>query len=1532
MNKMNKHELRTTEKLFKRCFKKKISITLGAVIMFLMTGCSGGSGSSTNSSSQNTQNGGQIIKPTTPDIIEKPSTSEKPIVPELPVVPENPNNPGEEKPPVVEKPTEVKAGDVVETVGETTIIKTENGYEITSGSNKGITISEDGKTFTEKNQHVEIQYKITDNPNVFNLVANMDKATLEAQGIVVTSIEAQVNKNKELVGNKEITVKTNLGNINLKQDSNNLNKYYIQNTEISELKNVEAVIIENGNYTYIEKGSQIVYKKQLDGKFLATKNLVDGGNISWFIDRNGQTDNTFNFTNKNIKIVFEKNRENIIKITSGIGSNAIEKLEGAIINFDNKENPTITIENTEYIKEGNYYKAKTTNNGNTIQYYLKKDGTFSNDLITVNLNDNPGSIQLLKKTDTVYQVIGGMGKVVEVDISSDNYIYTLEDGSKYIKTESDSNIYKGVKDLVNELKVEWKKSKDGVIQNDIKIVENVNSIILTKAENNNKFTMSGGTGHLGKLDGATIDFSGNKPVISKDGNKYIVNKNKQGEISYTTSTTLATANGNIVTWGYDKNGKFDGVITVIDRNGKQINLEKIGDEIYKVIKSTYPSHIDIDKIEYNKIESSFTVTTADGLVVKLKQNADTETGDRDYTIIGGEKPSGVIDTGIRKILVSQSGEVKYVTENDKIYKAIDENTYEGSTIVNGEKAVWRVNKNGQLSGNILVGSHEIEKIGENEFKILNGKYEGVIIKPNNIYEKDGLIYQKENSNTYKVTGIINIDGYGSKSISYKVDKDGNFIGNSIMIDDQVIGLDEGYIIHGNLKLKEIKEFSKNGNSYIIKHNENKYIYSGGNKETYIDLTKLEKAINNTNINTKDILTSITYNGKTLENISQIGSTITSSIGQLYNGEKKNENDIHSLVNIEKIDIKNGRNLNDSISLSQDILAQAIGQAVNFGGAEAYNFGSIKVASETDIAVGQYVTGNNNLAIGRLAAYNFGLIDVFSSGQKSIIPNEKINSAGIYINSIKTPVIGANFGTIKINNTNNNEYYGVGMLADGKGAKVFNFGTIEVTEAAVSNNNDSVTPENQKFMVAKNGGRVYNYGTLKSNGKDIVVDGKVSSSTTAKYITDNKVIFTDEVEILSEVGKGDSYTIDSYITAKNGVEGLDQIKSTGVYETKAIEKIDENGNTVVDLKLEKTKKIEDLTTGDLNRMIKEANLDSYVYADGKGKNAEAINYLVSTGKTENLKGIFAPVYENLNGSILKSAERFNDYAMTVNSNEITEISGDFNRNFRGFFANDTLPNVKFGIFKNYRKDANLGAGIDYNRDSTTVIGSQYLTSNFVLNYGYENNKNEYETGAKLETHNIMLGVNYIKDITNNLAYNLSVNTVVGKNKMKNNGKINQDFYSYSAGMTNKLETKLNLEYFTSSEFNIGLRTIVFGHEDIKDKNIDAKINDSLNVSNTFVTGLDLTKDFEITKNTKFNLNTKLVYEKELMNTEDWKDSVTILTGSTVDYGRPVKDDKVGKIKGVVSGEIEFSNGISTGAYISMDSLGYKEGGITISYKF
>lgn len=1538
MNKMNKYELQTTEKLFKRCFKKKISVTLGAVIMFLMTGCNGGGGS-TNSSAQNNQNGSQIVKPTipskptTPDITEKPNTPEIPVVPELPTVPEKPNNSGEEKPPVVEKPTEVKPGDVVESMGETTIIKTENGYEITTGSNKGITISEDGKTFTEKNQHAEIQYKATDNPNVFNLVANMNKATLEAQGVVVTSIEAQVNKNKELVGNKEITVRTNLGDINLKQDSNNPNKYYIQNTAITELGNVEAVIIENGNYTYIEKGSQIVYKKQSNNKFIATKNLADGGNISWTVDKNGQTDNIFNVTKQNMTIVFEKMEGNIIKINSGTGINGIGKLDGAIINFDNKENPTITIGNTEYTKEGNYYKAKTTNNGNTIQYYLKNDGSFSNDLITVNLNNSPTSIHLLKKSDTIYQVTGGMGKVTEIEISGDNYIYTLQDGSKYTKIENDSNIYKGVKDLISGLKVEWKKSKDGVIQNDIKIIDNLNSITLTKTENDKKFTMSGGTEKLAILNGASIDFSGKKPVINKDGKEYTVNKNKQGETIYTTSTTLATANGNTVTWSYDKNGKFEGKITVIDRNGKQINLKKVGDEIYKVLDSTYPSHRDIDKIEYNKTDGSFTVTTVDGLVVKLKQNVDTETGDRDYTIIDGKKPVGVVDTGIRKILVTQSGEVKYVTNDNKVYKQIDENTFEGSTVVNGEKATWTVNKDGQLNGNILVGNHEIQKLGENEFKILNGKYEGVVIKPNNTYEKDGLVYEKENSNTYKVTGIINIDGHGSKSISYKVDKDGNFIGDTITIDNQVVSLDEGYIVHGNLKVKEIKDFSKDENSYIIKHNGNKYIYCGGSKETYIDLTKLEKAINSQpEIDTKNILSSIYKNGQNLSQleITQTETSGESSIGQLYNGEVGGQT-YHSLINKENIFISNG----NKISLLKDNLAtstQAIGQAVNFGGAYAYNFGSIKVASDSDIAVGQYVTGNNNLAIGRLGAYNFGLIDVYSSGKKSIIPNEKINSAGIYVNSIKTPVIGANFGTIKINNTNNNEYYGVGMLADGKGAKVFNFGTIEITEAAVSNNNNNITPENQKFMVAKNGGRVYNYGTLKSNGKNIVVDGKISSSTTAKYITDNKVIFTDEVEILSEVGKGDSYTIDSYITAKNGVEGLDQIKSTGVYETKAIEKIDKDGNTVVDLKLEKTKKIEDLTTGDLNRMIKEANLDSYVYADGKGKNAEAINYLVSTGNTENLKGIFAPVYENLNGSILKSAERFNDYAVSVNSNEITEISGDFNRNFRGFFANDTLPNVKFGVFKNSRKDANLGAGIDYNRDSTTVIGSQYLTSNFVLNYGYENNKNEYETGAKLETHNIMLGANYIKDITNNLAYNLSVNTVVGKNKMKNNGKINQDFYSYSAGMTNKLETKLNLEYFTNSEFNIGLRTIVFGHEDIKDKNIDAKINDSLNVSNTFVTGLDLTKDFEITKNTKFNLNTKLVYEKELMNTEDWKDSVTVLTGSTVDYGRPVKDDKVGKIKGIVSGEIEFSNGISTGAYISMDSLGYREGGVTISYKF
>lgn len=806
------------------------------------------------------------------------------------------------------------------------------------------------------------------------------------------------------------------------------------------------------------------------------------------------------------------------------------------------------------------------------------------------------------------------------------------------------------------------------------------------------------------------------------------------------------------------------------------------------------------------------------------------------------------------------------------------------------------------------------------------------------FEKDGktTIVSKNDNGSYKVTEKI--PGISEYVATYEMSADGEIQDGNIQIYDSKVW--KGSIAkEGDIYIVDNKKFKKENGKWIeikdlqggtvvqevegltgykiIKENGNTHVIVGNSG---VNITGINSILSKDSFTSEEIVKNIYKNNKQIEPQMQTGDYNKEGIGQLYNAIDKDKTE--NLINTKKLTIA-----------EDEKKRRAIGQLAYDGGAMSYNFGELNVTSNKGIAVGQYILNMDQSA---MAAYNFGLINVNSSGTENLGSYSGINGAGIYIESAQKTTMAFNYGKIVINNTNNkNMHCSVGILANGANTKAFNFGTIEVNFGEkdlidVSKNQGEV--KNSIFMVAQNGASIYNYGIFKSDAA-ITLDSPISTSTKAKYVSDDKVVFSNNVAVMSEVGKGNEYIVEDFIIAKNGVEGLDNLKSLGVYSVSTVENTDSEGDKVVDLKMTKTKKLEDLVSGDLSRKVKEAGLDSYVYEDGTGAAAEAINFLAENGELDKVSKAFSEEYDNLNGAILETSRRMmNDSIELMNATE-SEFSGDFDRNFKGILVSKNVPNLKLGVFKNYREDANYGAGMDYNRDSITAILTQKITDKFSINYGYENTKNEYVNGSKLESHNFMLGANYVTPINFlGMNYDFTGDVVVGRNKMDKNGVKGDNFYTYSVGMLNSLNKNLELKYFNKSEVVVGLRTVVFGHESIDDKSVGSKIDKNTNFSNSFVAGLNLSKEFGITNNAKLKLTSNFGYEKELMNTSDWKDSMTVFTGNKVDMSIPMKDDKGGRAKALVKAEVEFKNGFATGVYGSVDSLGYKEVGMSISYKF
>lgn len=632
--------------------------------------------------------------------------------------------------------------------------------------------------------------------------------------------------------------------------------------------------------------------------------------------------------------------------------------------------------------------------------------------------------------------------------------------------------------------------------------------------------------------------------------------------------------------------------------------------------------------------------------------------------------------------------------------------------------------------------------------------------------------------------------------------------------------------------------------------------------------------------------------------------------------------------------------------------------------EMYNYGDIEVTG-TGESIGQFLKTWSAKEYFKSDMYNYGVIKSegkgltagqFISGYKGTASNYgQIRVKGTSSDTAGMRIAGGakgfNYGIIEVDNKGlTSENMGTGMWAEGKDSEAFNYGSIIVTGVTGNIENGIDTA----YMRVTNGGKVYNYGwlELKDSFDTLTVGGGINSSTESGYKSAGDFALKDKMQIMAEVGKGDKYFKENFITAggngKEGkISGLENLVSSGVYEVSTVEIKGGNSESVVDLVMNKTKNIEDLEKNrNIGRMVKDLKIDSAIYGEDSEfvKNnkefSAMISRKVSDGETlENLLGL---EYANLNGQIVESGKVLLDNQEKVMNTDKTYLSSQFSKgnSFDAVIVNPQNE-TKIGVFYlNSDKDIDLHVPGTYKYDleGTTLILQNNKNYMIGMNYSKLDYKNR---NSNLRKTSIFLGHNYTKPLNDGISeYRNYINGVFTFNAMDRNGK-RDNFKSYNLNMRNEYARELYLKGLTYSEFILGLKTTIFGHEEIKEhganltyeRNMEVKKN--MGISNEINLGILMNKSYEFGENkgkNNFGISTYLGYKKELMSIEDWRDEFSIGTGGYAKYDKPVKEHDAGIGLGVISVKYESKDNLSGTVSFSADTLGERMTTFKIEYKF
>jgi len=588
------------------------------------------------------------------------------------------------------------------------------------------------------------------------------------------------------------------------------------------------------------------------------------------------------------------------------------------------------------------------------------------------------------------------------------------------------------------------------------------------------------------------------------------------------------------------------------------------------------------------------------------------------------------------------------------------------------------------------------------------------------------------------------------------------------------------------------------------------------------------------INSGTIIVSRISNG--VEVSSGGGSTPTLSSISVAVGQKGGEN--VDLTNSGTLYISSKSQGFDEITgfgvvlNSEDSESRAYGQDIYDGGTGINSTGgAIKVTS----SIVNPTTSSVIEAVGQRAtkgatAKNYGTIYVNEDNEGQSNNSYNLKDIGILATTVEgtgtsSGAIGINYGTIKVWNDGETgtlnlgvvEGIAVGMVANGTGAVVINEVGAEIridgaTENVTITSGGSV---DAAAMQELNGGKAYNYGTITIDSS--MVGGGVGgggcgcgnlsllsldnhkASTSAKYRAP-KVNIGSNFKIMPQEAKGDVYRIDDFISAPEGVSGVENIVGLNKLYT-VLANDDGSGN--IDLVVTRDKSI---TMGDelsdrakkiessLN--ITENVIDSNSYINTADSIvSQTLMRAYNEDKLENLilNDINSNIYTNLSSKSLEITDELTSLNSSILFNDKNRLNSEIRKD--GEFINE-------GIFPTILKvnDLDLGIGIkSSNSDSDETKDGRvaYNRESNLIGVGLSKREKESKKGLTLSYS--YSDIDFDKD--KGKGNNSSLNLLYGEDK-----KVNDSDLSYYIGGSviwheyERTATLENISRKVESDFN------------------------------------------------------------------------------------------------------------------------------------
>lgn len=269
-------------------------------------------------------------------------------------------------------------------------------------------------------------------------------------------------------------------------------------------------------------------------------------------------------------------------------------------------------------------------------------------------------------------------------------------------------------------------------------------------------------------------------------------------------------------------------------------------------------------------------------------------------------------------------------------------------------------------------------------------------------------------------------------------------------------------------------------------------------------------------------------------------------------------------------------------------------------------------------------------------------------------------------------------------------------------------------------------------------------------------------------------------------------------------------------------------------------------------------------------------------------------------------------------------------------------MKLGVFyARQRENGKHVAGtVQYTSEDVTLALAKdalFLPSDAIF-IGYQSSDIRYINRATNDVDSALLGYSYQHEL-GPFSYNLSVNGIYSYNRFTRNQRQGlgrtAKFKSYSAALQNALSMELALPYAISANVESGLNTTFFKHASFSEQGGNGWNNATLSATENwshqlFITG-KLSKPLTLLQEQDLTLSARASYQYELMNTDSWAETSTVLDVQRR-MAAPLRKYQAGLTTGYLEAALQINPQASVVASGALDSAGDKAISGVLSYYF